>query len=89
MRILCTVDISGIWFPNEWNCVHFACTIRCCDDVYVIVVVYIFHFWRLCVRLCIIYWQCWFELMALDLCYVVFDVVVFVAPLYWGVNDVL
>ena len=27
------VDISVIWFSNEWNCLHFVCTIRCCDDV--------------------------------------------------------
>ena len=34
------VDISLFWFPNEWICLHFVCTIRCCDDAYVIAVVY-------------------------------------------------
>ena len=29
------------------------------------------------------------ELIALDLCHVVFDGIGFIAPLYWGVNDVL
>ena len=50
---------------------------------------YIFSLLLLCVRLFIIYWQCWLGLMTLDLCHVVFDSVVFIAPLYWGVNDVL
>ena len=83
------VDISVIWFPNEWNCVHVVCTIRCCDDATVIAVVYIFHFCCSCVRFFIIYWQCWLEMMALDFCLVVFDGIVVIAPLYWGVNDVL
>ena len=82
-------DISVIWFPNEWNCLHFVCTIRCCDDVYLIMVVYIFHFCCSCVQLFITYWQSWLEMMAFDLCHVVSDGVVFIAPLYWGVNDVL
>ena len=50
---------------------------------------YIFSLLLLCVRLFIIYWQCWLEMMALDLCHVVFDGIVFIAPLYWGGNDVL
>ena len=37
----------------------------------------------------IIYWQCWLVMMALDLFNVVFDGAVFIAPLYWDVNDVL
>ena len=37
----------------------------------------------------IVYWLLWLEMMALDLCHIVFDGVVFIAPLYWGVNDVL
>ena len=65
------VDISVIWFPNEWNCVHFGCTFGVCvwDDLF--------------------YWQCWLEMMSLDFCHVVFDGIVVIAPLYWGVNDVL
>ena len=64
-------------------------SIRCCNDVYVIVVVYIVHFCCSCVRLFIINWQCGVELMALYPCHVGFDGIVFIAPLYWGVNDVL
>ena len=85
----CHVDISLFWFPNEWNCLHFVCTIRCCDDANVIAVVYIFHFCCSCVRFFIINWQFLMELMSLDLCHVGFKCTVFIAPLYWGVNDVL
>ena len=37
----------------------------------------------------IIYWQFWLGMMTLDLCHVVVDGVVFIAPLYWVVDDVL
>ena len=40
-------------------------------------------------RFFIICWQCWLEMMALDLCHVVVDGVVFIAPLYLDVNAVL
>ena len=80
-------DISMFYFSNEWNCFYVFCmTIRC---YYCRCCCYIFHYWRLCVRFFIIYWQSWLEMMALDLCHVVFDDIVFIAPLYWGVNDVL
>ena len=37
----------------------------------------------------IIYWQLRMEMMALALCHVVIDDIVFIAPLYLVINDVL
>ena len=77
---------------NEWNCLYLVVRwlvviVDACSCLFAVAMMYMS-------RLGLgfgIYWQCWLEMMALDLCHVVFDGVVFIAPCIgvWGVNDVL